>query len=525
MSPVPYTPTVHAPDGLVVSVDHLATSAGLVMLERGGSAVDAAIAANAVLAVADPHLCGLGGDLFALVHDGPGPPHALDAAGRAGSGADPERLRAEGHVRMPFRGDIRSVTVPGCVDGWCLLHERFGRLPLAEVLAPAIRHAEEGFPASLLLAFVAPMVADVPGVDEWATRPVADGQRLHRPGTAAALRAVAGHGREGFYGGAFGAGLLTLGAGEFVEADLAPAAAWVDPLGLDAWGHTVWTMPPSSQGYLILAAAGVLDTLELSEPDAPAWAHLLAEAARLSGLDRYEVLSEDADGTDLVSAARRERVLARLDPDRRAAGQGPGSRPGDTTVVVAVDGDRQGVTLIQSNASDFGAHLVEPATGTFLHNRGIGFRLLAGHPAEYGAGRRPPHTLSPALVTGPDGRLRAVVGTMGGDSQPQVVLQVLARFLAAGQAPGPVISAPRVVLDASAARDGFSLWDGPDRLVVEDHAPSGWVDGLRERGHDVVARNGYGAGFGHAHLIEVGDDGLLRGAADPRAVIGQAAGR
>ncbi len=300
---------------------------------------------------------------------------------------------------MPFRGDIRSATVPGCVDGR-LLHERFGRLPLAEVLAPAIRHAEEGFPASLLLAFVAPMVAEVPGVDEWATRPVADGQRLHRPGTAAARRAVAGHGREGFYGGAFGAGLLTLGAGEFVEATW-PPPWWVDPLGLDAWGHTVWTMPPSSQGYLILAAAGVVDTLELSEPDAAAWAHLLAEAARLSGLDRYEVLSEDADGTILASAARRERLwpgwtrtVGPPDRDRARA-------RADTTVVVAVDGDRQGVTLIQSNASDFGAHLVEPATGTFLHNRGIGFRLLAGHPAEYGAGRRPPHTLSPALVTGP----------------------------------------------------------------------------------------------------------------------------
>jgi gamma-glutamyltranspeptidase/glutathione hydrolase len=522
---VPYTPTVHAPHGLVATADHLATSAGLAMLEGGGSAVDAAIAANAVLAVADPHLCGLGGDLFALVHDGPGPPAVLNAAGRAGGGADPERLRAEGHERMPFRGDIRSVTVPGCVDGWCMLHGRYGRLPLDIVLAPAIRHAEDGFPASLLLAFVAPLVARVPGVDEWATRPLADGQLIRRPRTAQALRAITRHGREGFYGAGFGAGLVALGAGEFVDEDLESTATWVEPLGLDAWGHTVWTTPPSSQGYLILTAAGVLDTLDLPDPDDPAWPHLVAEVARLSGQDRLDVLHEGADGHVLVSPERRARVGARLDPDRRARGGGPVARAGDTTVVVAVDGERRGVTLIQSNASDFGAHVVEPTTGTFLHNRGIGFRLVPGHPAEYGPGRRPPHTLSPALVTRPDGTLRAVLGSMGGDSQPQIVLQVLARSLVGGQAPGPAISAPRVVLDASDATDSFSLWPGPDRLLVEDHAPAPWVDGLRARGHEVVVRNGFGSGFGHAHLVEVVPDGALWGAADPRAVIGQAAGR
>ena len=523
MGTVPFTPTVHAPDGLVCSADHLASSAGLAMLARGGSAVDAAIAANAVLAVADPHLCGMGGDLFALVHDGPGPPAALDAAGRAGSGADPDRLRAEGHTVMPFRGDIRSVTVPGCVDGWCALHERFGRLPLADVLGPAVAYAEEGYPASLLLCFVAPMVADVPGVEDWATRPVADGQRLRRPRTADALRAIGREGRGGFYGGAFGEGLIALGAGEYESDDLAPRARWVEPLGLRAWGHDLWTMPPSSQGYLILAGAGVLDPLALPEPADPAWAHLLAEVARLTGADRPAVLSETAVGADLLAPTRLESVRNRLDPQRRVATPGGPVHAGDTTVVTAVDRHGQGITLIQSNASDFGAHLVEPNTGTFLHNRGIGFRLEPGHPAEYGPGRQPPHTLSPALVTTATGALRAVVATMGGDSQPQVVLQLLARLLVAGEAPGPAVSAPRVVLDRSSATSDFDLWDGPDRLLVEDHAPVAWLDGLSGRGHDVVVRNGFGAGFGHAHVIDVGED-TLRGAADPRAVIGSAAG-
>jgi gamma-glutamyltranspeptidase/glutathione hydrolase len=508
---------------MVCSADHLASSAGLAMLQRGGSAVDAAIAANAVLAVADPHLCGMGGDLFALVHDGTGPPAALDAAGRAGAGADPERLRAEGHTTMPFRRDIRSVTVPGCVDGWCALHARYGRLGLDEVLAPAIGYAADGYPASLLLAFVAPMVAEVAGVEPWATRPVADGQRLHRPRTAAALRAIVAHGRDAFYGGPFGEGLLAMGAGEYEADDLTPRARWVEPLRLRAWGHDIWTMPPSSQGYLVLAGAAVLDTVDLPDPDDPAWPHLLAEAARLVGEDRYEVLSDQVAGEALLAPVRLEAARAQLDPTRRAPGGSAPTRSGDTTVITAVDRDGTGVTLIQSNASDFGAHLVEPTTGTFLHNRGIGFRLDPGHPAELGPGRQPPHTLSPALVTTPDGALRAVVGTMGGDVQPQVVLQLLARTLAAGQEPGAAVSAPRVVLDNSGAAHGFDLWDGVDRLLVEDHAPAAWPEGLVDRDHEVVLRSGFGAGFGHAHLIEVTPEGV-RGAADPRAVIGSAAG-
>jgi gamma-glutamyltranspeptidase/glutathione hydrolase len=249
----------------------------------------------------------------------------------------------------------------------------------------------------------------------------------------------------------------------------------------------------------------------------------VAEAARLTGADRCDVLSEDADGEALLAPERTATARARLDTARGAADPRSAPRPGAPPVITAVDRDRQGITLIQSNASDFGAHLVEPNTGTFLHNRGIGFRVTPGHPGAYGPGRRPPHTLSPALVTDPRGALRAVLGTMGGDVQPQVVLGLLLRLLAHGEAPGPAVSAPRVVLDNATGEHGFDLWDGPDRLIVEDHAPSAWVDGLRDRGHEVLVRNGFGAGFGHAQVIEVTADGVA-GAADPRAVIGAATG-
>ena len=172
-----------APHGMVCSVDHLASSAGVAMLRAGGSAADAAVATSAVLAVTTQNMCGMGGDLFALVHYRNGqPPACLNASGRAGSGADPERLRAEGHSTMPFRGDIRSVPVPGCVDGWLSLHGRFGRLPLADVLAPAIDLAENGFPAAPLLAAAVPVLAGVAGAEDFTARTVSVGTRIRRPG-------------------------------------------------------------------------------------------------------------------------------------------------------------------------------------------------------------------------------------------------------------------------------------------------------------------------------------------------------
>jgi gamma-glutamyltranspeptidase/glutathione hydrolase len=194
-------------------------------------------------------------------------------------------------------------------------------------------------------------------------------------------------------------------------------------------------------------------------------------------------------------------------------------------VCCAVDGERMGVTLIQSNASAWGAHIVEPATRVFLHDRGIGFSLEDGHPAELAPGRRPPHTLAPALVTGSDGSLRLVLGTMGGDSQPQVLLQLLARLLRHGQAPGRAVAAPRWVLGGG--EGSFRTWDGdgPGFVAIEAHAASSWEEGLAGRGHDVRrSPHPVDHGFGHAQAIEVVDADVLRGAADPRALDGAAVG-
>ena len=518
-------PTVDSREVLVATVDHRASSAALGVLADGGTAVDAAIAANAVLGVTQPHQCGMGGDLLALVHRGEGPPACLDATGRAGSGADPGRLLDAGRTTMPYRGDIAAVTVPGCVDGWLGLHDRFGRLDLARVLAPAAELAEAGFAAPPVLTLAASLLADHPaeGAAELraATHP---GAVVRRPGVAAALRAVAERGRDGFYLGAFGAGLVELGDGEHTWDDLATTQhRWVEPLALDAWGHRLWTTPPPSQGYLTLAGAWLAERTALPEdPDDPAFAHLLVECARAVGHDRPAVLHEHADGAALLGEDRLAARLAEVDPDR-AGGWAAPAVDGDTTYLAVVDAEGTAVSLIQSNCGDFGSHLFEPATGIGLHNRGIGFSLGGDGPSAYGPRRRPPSTLSPALVTTPAGALRCAVGTQGGDTQPQVVLQVLARLLHAGQRPGQALDGARALLVNG--RRSFTLWDPPQDLgvAVEAHAPAGWVEGLARRGHRVVPMAAWDPGAGLAQLVERTADGLA-GAADPRAGIGAALG-
>ena len=525
MAQLPSAVTRTAVSGMVSTVDHVATGVGVDLLRKGGSAADAAVGANAVLAVTSPHMCGPGGDLWALVHEGGGsPPAALDSSGFAGSGADAERLRATGCDEMPVHGDIASVTVPGAVDGWLALHDRYGRLPLAEVLAEAVRIADEGFAASPLLAERAGEVAGVEHNTDIGAG-LRAGERVRRPGTARAMRAVIERGRDGFYGGEFGECLVALGAGEYNEADLAqPIARWVDPVRAEAFGRVLWTVPPTSQGYLTLAGAWIADGLDLGDAANGRWAHLLVEAASQAAFDRVQVLHQDADGQALVDPARLRPRREAIDAQQASNVVAPAGS-GDTTYLCAVDRDGMGVSLINSNANGFGSLLVAGTTGIFLHDRGIGFNLEPGHPAEYGPGRRPPHTLSPALVTNDDGSLRQVLGTMGGDSQPQILLQLLARTLGLGQSPAAALRAPRWVLGPDDRDAGFATWrPGQRRRVVIEDAGTGWHEHLAARGHVVALREDSPHSFGHAHLIEVSEHGTLAGVADPRSAIGVAAG-
>jgi gamma-glutamyltranspeptidase/glutathione hydrolase len=509
---------------IAAAADQTATQAAIEVFTRGGNAVDAAVAANAAMAVTAPHLCGLGGDLLALVRTADGEVVGLNATGRAGSGADAGALRAEGHVAVPMRHDIRAATVPGAVDGWLLLHERFGALDLAAVVAPAVRLAASGFPASPLLVRSIEALDDAarPHFAELVGQATVPGAPVRRPGVARTLHNIVDGGRDGFYGGEFGAGLRSLSGGLFTDADLgAVQADWVPVLTAPAWGVELATIGPNSQGYLFLGAARLADQLGLPrDPDDPTWAHLLVEAASTAGFDRPAVLHEGADGPSLVAG-----IEARADlVDRERAGRRPvPSASGDTTYLCTADANGMAVSLIQSNAWGFGSLLVEPGTGINIHNRGLGFSLEPGHPAEYGPGRRPPHTLCPAMATR-DGELAGVFGTMGGDAQPQILLQLAARLWAARQGVADAVAAPRWALQGAAT--GFDTWTSgrAPTVAVEGHAGSRWADGLAARGHDVARAPAYDSGFGHAHAIVVEPSGTFAASADPRARVGSAAG-
>ncbi len=508
---------------MVASADQLATQAGLRALVLGGNAVDAAIATNAAIAVTAPHLCGMGGDLFALVHRN-GEVFALNSTGRAGSGADAAGLRAEGRTEMPFRHDIRSVTVPGCVDGWMALHERFATLPLSVLLEPAIALAADGFPASPLLVGAAVRADEGAGANlaELIGQLGRPGARVRRSGAARALADIANGGRAAFYEGEFGSGLKALGAGFYSDDDLStPLTEWVTPLSTRAFGVDLWTIPPNSQGYLTLGASELASRLDLpADPNDVLFAHLLIEAATAAGFDRPDVLSDSADGEALLrSIAGR---FDMIDAERASNRWSPG-RDGDTTYLCAIDAHGMGVSLIQSNAAGFGSGLVEPNTGINLHNRGLGFNLREGHPAEFRAGHRPPHTLCPAMATA-DGALRAVFGTMGGDAQPQILLQVAARLFHYSQSPAAAIDAGRWALRGPST--GFDTWTSgrAPTVTIEGNAPAEWMTGLSDRGHTVEALPSYDSGFGHAHAIVIDADGFRAGAADPRTMIGAAAG-
>ena len=521
MNPLPQSST-RGTRHLVAAADQLAARAGDAIFAAGGNAVDAAIATNAAMAVTGPHLCGHGGDLFALIHDG-SKVHALNSSGRAGSGANADQLRAEGLTDMPFRHDIRVVTVPGCVDGWEALSERFGSLPLSAILQPAIDLAEQGFPASPLLVGAVRQL-DAKGAEtlrELSSQATHVGAVVRRPGVGRALRAIATSGRNGFYLGEFGQGLLLAGNGLFHERDLERSSAeWVTPLSSSAFGVELHTIPPNSQGYLTLGAASLLDGLDLGDSDDDRWAHLTIEAAKVAGFDRPQVLSDRADGTALLEAITARRELLNTNT---ASKIGVRSVDGDTTYLCTAETDGLAVSLIQSNASGFGSWLAEPNTQINLHNRGLGFSLEPGHPAVFGPGRGPHHTLSPPLATR-NGDFVSVFGTMGGDAQPQILLQIAARLFHHNQSPAEAIHAARWAL--AGEKSGFDSWDDMSRqqVLLEGHVPSPWRERLTARGHRIRQQPEWDSVFGHAHAI-VRDEYGLSGAADPRARVSACLGR
>jgi gamma-glutamyltranspeptidase/glutathione hydrolase len=512
---------------VAVTPHHLATAAAVEVMHGGGNAVDGMIAANAVLGMVLPTTCGIGGDLFAIVHrPGEDRPEVLNASGRGGSGLDATRLRDAGHATMPLR-DPSSITVPGCVDGWEALLDRHGTRTLDQLLVPAIRLGRDGFPVSVELASdlvrIAPMIqgqlsADALYPDGSAPEPA---QRLRRNDLAGTLEGIATGGRDAFYRGPVADAISQATSGVLQPEDLAANRPdWVEPIGAGVFGLQAWTVPPNSQGYLALAAVMLIEALDPpADPRNPAFHHAVIEAYRAVAWERDDQVADPRFvPTPLEQLLDPERILTRLesiDPDTVAIWPPPGEAPGGTAYFCAVDANGMAVSMIQSNFTGIGSGISAGRTGVFLHNRGGGFSLATGHPNEAAPGKRPLHTLSPTLWTRGD-RAALVLGTRGGHQQPQYLAQMAALLLHTGLSPAEAEMSPRWHAEGAGA--------GASVITVEGRMPGDVVDGLRVRGHAVEKGLDFPQGWGPVSVITIAEDGARVGAADPRVTSASAQG-
>ncbi len=503
---------------IVVSPHYIASQAGLDVIAQGGNAVDAAIAVDAVLAVVAPDTCGPGGDLFALISEpGTTQPATLNASGRAGSGVTADDIRDAGHGEIPYRSPW-SITVPGCVDGWEALVERFGNLDLATTLTPAITIAREGFQVSpelgnsleRLTDLIGDQASSPPLYPNGAPAPV--GSVITRPALADTLETLATSGRDAFYLSDVGAGITEATGGAVTPDDLAVCQAeWVDPASLDIFGKTAWTIGPNSQGYLTLATLWIFEHLDPpDDPQNPLFHHLLIEAYRSVAWERSMFVTEPT-----VAPLRCEQLL---DPtrlaerastiDRSRAGRWPMPRPapGGTAYMTVKDRNGMGVSFIQSNYAGIGSGLSAGRTGVFLHNRGAGFNLIQGHPNEYEPGHRPLHTLSPMLWTGGNS-LDLLLGTRGGHQQPQYLAQFAANHYHANLSTDEAQMAARWNMEQPEP--------GTDSaFAVEARFGDDTVKGLEALGHTVTRAGMWEPGWGPISAIDTSHE--MVGSADPR---------
>ncbi len=530
-------PAVGTGAAMVSTIEASATEAALQILREGGNAIDAAITANAVLSVTAQNMCGIGGDLLAIIYD-PGRESkrpevtTLNSSGRSSRRASASRLKSEGLRKMPRHGRIESVTVPGCVDGWIALSERFGTLPLERLLDSAITLAETGFASSALLAEDAEEISHLKGATEYRTAfkgGYATGTIVRRPGIAKVLRSIASSGRDAFYQGDFGKELIGISMGYFDLEDLKKSSAeWSPPVQNSAFGYQILSLPPTSQGGLTVASAAIAERIGLPmDPQDPQFFHILIESARLAGFDRDLWIGEGADFDSHFSESELDRRASMFNRSHRIQLDESTPTSGDTTALCVIDANGMGISLVQSNASGFGSLLFTPESQIFLHNRGIGFSLDESRPNFYSSSALPMHTLSPTLVTSDDSRLKLLTGTMGGDAQPQILLQLLATALHLGIDSKTAVSNPRFVFapQRHSGSDGFSTWDsqGEVTVLLEPTLSVTHGDSLKSLGHRVVASPRSDSTFGHAHMIKVESD-AIEGFADPRSLGGLCAG-
>ncbi len=454
--------TVYAPNGVAATSQPLATSAALGVLQNGGNAIDAAVAAAAVLNVVEPHMTGMGGDVFAILWSArEGRLVGLDASGRSGSLATPDTLLALGMQRVPSRG-AGSVTVPGALSGWAALLEEYGTLTLAEALQPAIEIAEGGFPVSPIIAGqwrgnVRKLQQD-PGA---AATYLLDGERSPEAGEwfqnsdiAQTFRTIAAEGIGAFYGGSLGASIVETvqSQGGFLTLqDLEDhRPEWIEPLSVDFAGYQVWELPPAGQGIAALQMLKILSPLDLAGMghNSPEYLHHLIEAKKLAFADLSGHVSDRdhlrGDPAALLSDDYIAQRRALLNPDSAASSVDAGHPfdHGETIYLTVADREGNMISFINSVFDYFGSGVVAPGTGFVLQNRGSGFTLEEGHPNQIAPRKRPFHTLIPGFVTR-DGAPFLSFGVMGGSMQPQGHVQLLLNLLVFDMDLQEAVDAPR----------------------------------------------------------------------------------
>jgi gamma-glutamyltranspeptidase / glutathione hydrolase len=507
---------VHALNGMCATSHPLAAQVAVRMLQDGGNAVDAAIAAALVLGICEPQMTGIGGDAFVLVKPaGEDRIVGLNGSGRAPRGLDAGALRAAGHAVMP-EYHAAAVTVPGAIDAFVRLSADWGRMGLAAALEPAIRYAEEGVPVAPRVAADWERAADLLQGD--ARRFYLMGGRAPKPGAvfraagqAEVLRRVAKSGRAGFYEGEVAEDMVdslrALGGTHTLEDFAATACDYVEPVSGDYRGHELIEMPPNGQGATAILLAKILAHFELSglDPLGAARAHLEAEAGKLAydARNRFIADPEHTRRLDhMLSDATAARLAALIDPDRAMADPARASEAvhRETVYLCVVDRDRMAASLIYSIYHSFGSCLASAKFGINFQNRGTGFTLAEGHPNEAGGGKRPMHTIIPAMLRA-EGRFLMPFGVMGGGYQPAGHARLISNLIDFGMDPQAAIDAPRSFVDAGA------LW-------LETGYAESVAEALTQRGH-VVRRRAVPLGGAQAIVMDAETGGLI-GASDPR---------
>ncbi|MBX3436727.1 MAG: gamma-glutamyltransferase [Planctomycetaceae bacterium] len=525
---------VVAKHGIVATSEPLAAQVGLDILKAGGNAADAAIATNAMLGLVEPMSCGIGGDLFVLYWDAKSKQlYGLNASGRSPWALTRDVFKEKGLARIPTKGPL-SWSVPGCVDGWQELRERFGKMELEQILAPAIAYAEEGFPVSeLIAASWRGSAKELEKHPDSARTYLIDGQGpqtgqlFKNPYLARSYRLIAERGRDAFYNGEIAHAIVTFSeanGGYFAHKDFTDhQSEWIEPVSTNYRGYDIWQLPPNGQGIAALEMLNLLEPYNIKEMghNSAEYLHLFIEAKKLAFADRAWFYADPAavevPVAQLISKEYASRQRKRIDPNKAAVDVPHGDpllQNGDTVYLCVVDKDGNCCSFIQSNYFGFGSMMTAGETGFVLQNRGALFALDEKHPNRLDPHKRPFHTIIPAMVT-QEGKPWLVFGVMGGDMQPQGHVQVLVNMIDFGMDVQSAGDAARVRHSGSAQPTGEPMEEGGGRVAVEPGVSEAVVEQLKQRGHKVVRERG-GAFGGYQAIMIHHDLGTLSGGTEPR---------